>query len=117
MKLIYPQSFQNIKNNKHIKLQVFFNKNEINKIISIYSKNVTSGNWFDYSVEQKKNEAVFNIFGKKTLIAKYRIIKRQFNSYKFQVLDSSGKIISMSKEIDKALFQIDKDAQGAQKKA
>ena len=113
MKLIYPKSFKNIKNNKHINFKVFFDKNEINKIISIYSKNVTSGNWFDYSVEQKTNEAVFYIFGKKTPVAKYRIIKRQFNLYKFQVLDASGKIISMSKEIDKALFQIDKDTQGA----
>ena len=41
---------------------LYFSKNELAKILNIYSKGVSSGEWKDYAIDFKRNNAFFYIF-------------------------------------------------------
>ena len=41
---------------------LYFSKEELSKILSIYSKGVSSGKWKDYAIDFNKNNAFFYIF-------------------------------------------------------
>ncbi len=47
---------------------LYFSKEELSKILDLYSKGVASGKWKDYAVDFNKNNAFFYIF-KHTLAA------------------------------------------------
>ena len=42
--------------------KLFFSRTELNKILACYSLGVSRGNWKDYAINFKKNEAKFFIF-------------------------------------------------------
>jgi len=42
--------------------KLFFSRNELNKILSCYSLGVSNGNWKDYSINFRNNEANFFIY-------------------------------------------------------
>ena len=41
---------------------LYFSKDELAKILNIYSKGVSNGEWKDYAINFKKNNAFFYIF-------------------------------------------------------
>ena len=41
---------------------LYFSKNELAKILNLYSKGVSSGEWKDYAIDFNKNNAFFYIF-------------------------------------------------------
>tara|TARA_B100000700_G_C14600633_1_gene648891 strand:+ start:85 stop:414 length:330 start_codon:yes stop_codon:yes gene_type:complete len=41
---------------------LYFSKNELSKILNIYSKGVSRGEWKDYAIDFNKNNAFFYIF-------------------------------------------------------
>ena len=41
---------------------LYFSKNELSKILKLYSKGVSLGQWKDYAIDFKKNDAFFYIF-------------------------------------------------------
>ena len=41
---------------------LYFSKDELSKILNIYSKGVSSGEWKDYAIDFNKNNAFFYIF-------------------------------------------------------
>ena len=41
---------------------LYFSKNELSKILKIYSKGVARGEWKDYAIDFNKNNAFFYIF-------------------------------------------------------
>ena len=41
---------------------LYFSKDELGKILNIYSKGVSSGEWKDYAIDFNKNNAFFYIF-------------------------------------------------------
>ena len=47
------------KTNNH---NLYFSKYELAKILNLYSKGVSSGEWKDYAIDFKKNNAFFYIF-------------------------------------------------------
>tara|TARA_Y100001970_G_scaffold293665_1_gene442123 strand:+ start:3600 stop:3929 length:330 start_codon:yes stop_codon:yes gene_type:complete len=42
--------------------KLFFSKEELKKILNCYSLGVSRGNWKDYAINFKKNEAIFFIY-------------------------------------------------------
>ena len=58
MSLVPPSSFRgNINKNN-----IYFSKYELTKILNCYSLGVSKGNWKDYAINFKKNEAIFFIY-------------------------------------------------------
>ena len=41
---------------------LYFSKNELSKILNLYSKGVSRGQWKDYAIDFNKNNAFFYIF-------------------------------------------------------
>lgn len=41
---------------------VFFDRTELNKLLSLYSRRVASGEWRDYAIDQRGMSAVFSVF-------------------------------------------------------
>ena len=41
---------------------LYFSKNELSKILNLYSKGVARGEWKDYAIDFNKNNAFFYIF-------------------------------------------------------
>ena len=41
------------------KKQNFFSKEELNLILSLYGKGVSSGKWKDYAIDASKDETIF----------------------------------------------------------
>ncbi len=80
---------------------LYFSKNELSKILNIYSKGVSRGEWKDYAIDFNKNNAFFYIFkhtlaGPECVLNKslekkkkrifYNLISKNFNK-KFENLD------------------------------
>lgn len=42
--------------------RVFFNRTELNQLLSLYSRHVASGDWRDYAIDQVGGAAIFSVF-------------------------------------------------------
>ncbi|MCH8925162.1 MAG: DUF2794 domain-containing protein [Proteobacteria bacterium] len=54
----------------------FFDRNELNQLLSLYSRRVASGEWRDYAIDQRSGSAVFSIFRHSHDAPAFRIAKR-----------------------------------------
>jgi hypothetical protein len=55
--------------------KLYFSKSELSKILSCYSLGVTNGNWKDYALNFRKNEAIFSFY-KHTLATPDCVLKK-----------------------------------------
>ena len=94
---------------------LYFSKNELTKILNLYSKGVSRGEWKDYAIDFNKNNAFFYIFkhtlaGPECILNKslekkkkrifYNLKSKYFNK-KFENLDSL--ISSLNRNIFKLI--------------
>ena len=56
--------------------RVFFNRIELNRLLSLYSRRVASGEWRDYAIDQRRGSAVFSVFRHTHDAPAFRIAKR-----------------------------------------
>ena len=54
----------------------FFDRHELNQLLSLYSRRVASGEWRDYAIDQKGGSAVFSVFRHSQDAPVFRIAKR-----------------------------------------
>ena len=96
------------------KEKVSFSKNDLNLIISIYSKNVSNGIWKDYSINFEKNYAEFSIYRHSYAFPEFSIVKNKkkiFSIYSRQQELKKSKYIKdvlniLRKVESKKVFQI-----------
>ena len=55
---------------------VFFDRRELNQLLSVYGRMVAAGLWRDYAVDGLKDAAVFSIFRRAAEVPIYRVEKR-----------------------------------------
>ncbi len=81
-----------------------FTKDELSHIITIYSNNVSNGNWRDYALDCTTNMAVFSIFRNSQDNALYTITKHidKKKNLKF-ILHKQGKKIIEGESINNIL--------------
>ena len=60
-------------NNVHEKKDIFFNKTELQLILNLYAKMVSSGEWKDYGLSISKREVSFNVYHRTSEIPIYKI--------------------------------------------
>ena len=83
--------------------QTFFNKTELNQILSIYGKKVSEGKWKDYAIDHLESSAIFSFFRNTFESASLKIIKHKRISkskLKYHLVSSSGSDIKRSNELD-----------------
>ena len=98
-----------IVNNKNKKRDIFFNKIELQLILNLYAKMVSSGEWKDYGLTITKREVSFNVYYRTSEFPVYRIaknLKPKNENEKYLIKDIQNKIINNSENLQSLIKKI-----------
>ena len=96
-------------NNKDIKRDIFFNKNELKLILNLYAEMVSSGEWKDYGLNILKKEVSFNVYHRASEFPVYKItknLKPKNKSEKYLIKNAQNKIINNSESLENLIKKI-----------
>ena len=96
-------------NNVHKKKDIFFNKTELQLILNLYAKMVSSGEWKDYGLSISKREVSFNVYHRTAEFPIYKItknLKPKNENEKYLVKDNTNKIIKNSENLESLIKKI-----------
>jgi len=82
---------------------VFFDRVELNQILSVYSRRVIAGEWCDYGFNEGRHEATFAIYKKRSRVPVFRVVKRRSGKARFAVLDAGGQVLRMGTDLPTVL--------------
>ena len=102
--------FRLIVNNKFYKKEKFFVKKELQTILDLYAKKVSSGDWKDYGLSVNKKEITFDVYQRTSEKPIYRISKNlnpKNRLEKFYVLDRNGKVVKKSENLDSLIKKVE----------
>ena len=94
-------------NNGNKKKDIFFNKTELQLILNLYAKMVSSGEWKDYGLSISKREVSFNVYHRAAEFPVYKItknLKPKNENEKYLIKDVKNKTINKSENL-KSLIQ------------
>jgi hypothetical protein len=102
---------------KHLKLvvnniekkDIFFNKNELQLILNLYGKMVSSGEWKDYRLSISKKEVSFNVYQRTSEFPVYKIsknLKPKNINQKYEIKNSQNKVINNSDNLQSLIKKI-----------
>ena len=90
--------------------QVFFDRPELDLILSVYGRMVAAGEWRDYGIAALKDAAVFSVFRRTAEAPLYRIEKRPALARRqgaYSVVDAGGLILKRGHELAQVLRVFD----------
>ena len=90
---------------------VFFDRQELNQLLSLYGRMVAAGHWRDYAIDGLKDAAVFSVFRRSSETPLYRIEKRPALSRRqgaWMVTAHGGVILRRGHELAQVLRLFDK---------
>lgn len=93
--------------------KVFFDRGELNLILSIYGRMVATGEWRDYAIDGLKESAVFSIFRRSSEMPLYRIEKRPKLARRqgaYAVIAASGQILKRGHDLARVLNVLERKA-------
>ena len=102
---------------KHLKLVInndnnknnFFKKQELQIILNLYAKMVSSGEWKDYGISISKKEVSFNVYHRASETPAYRItknLKPKNNNEKYIIINSQNQIIKSSEDLQNLIKKV-----------
>ena len=95
--------------NENRKKDIFFNKTELQLILNLYAKMVSSGEWKDYGLNISKKEVSFNVYHRTSEFPVYKItknLKPKNENEKYLVKDNTNKIIKKSEKLESLIKKI-----------
>jgi hypothetical protein len=90
---------------------VFFERRELNRLLSLYGRMVAAGEWRDYAIDGLSESAVFSVFRRSSEAPLYRIEKRPALTRKqgaWAVVGQGGMILRRGHELEQVLRFFDK---------
>ncbi|MAZ46899.1 MAG: hypothetical protein CMM98_04910 [Rickettsiales bacterium] len=72
---------------------VRFKKEEINLIMEVYSRKISTGEWKDYSISFQKNYAVFSIHKSLKFVPFYQIKKKLLKKKAYSLIHNNSIIL------------------------
>ena len=99
-----------IVNNKFHRKEKFFIKKELQTILNLYAKKVSSGDWKDYGLSINKREITFDVYQRASEKPIFRISKNlspKNKTEKFYILDKNGKVIKKSENLDSLINKVE----------
>ncbi|HVY02758.1 MAG TPA: DUF2794 domain-containing protein [Caulobacterales bacterium] len=84
------------------KSRVFFERRELNLVLSLYGKMVAAGEWRDYAMDALEDRAVFSIYRRTSEAPLYQIEKRPALARRqgaFAVLNAAGMILKRGHDL------------------
>ena len=103
------QHLKLIINNKYTNRGIFFNKKELNLILNLYAKMVSSGEWKDYGLSIANKEISFNVYYRSSDFPAYKItknLKPKTQYEKYIVKDSQNNIVNSSENLKTLINKI-----------
>ena|SRR5258706_10808840 len=86
--------------------QVYFERAELNRILSIYGRMVSSGEWRDYAIDFLEDRAVFSIFRKTSEMPLYRVEKApklRNRQGQYSVIAATGHVLKRGHDLAQVL--------------
>ncbi len=96
-------------NNENKKKDIFFKKQELQLILNLYARMVSSGEWKDYGLTISKKEVSFNIYYRTSEFPAYKItknLKPKNESEKYLIKDSNNHIIKKSESLQDLINKV-----------
>ena len=84
-------------NNRNIKRDIFFNKNELKLILNLYAEMVSGGEWKDYGLSILKKEVSFNVYHRASEFPVYKITKNLKPKNHFHRVITLHTVLSVSR--------------------
>lgn len=83
----------------------FFTRAELNRLLSLYSTRVSTGEWRDYALDHRQGHAIFSIFRHTMECPRFTITKQVSAGGKHQefTVSMGSKRLSRSGQLDEAL--------------
>ena len=83
--------------------RVFFDRAELNQLLSLYSRNVANGEWRDYAIDQVGATAIFSVFRHTHDAPLFAIAKQRNNKSIEYVVFSGREKLKRAKSLSEAL--------------
>jgi hypothetical protein len=90
---------------------VFFERRELNRLLNLYGRMVSAGEWRDYAIDGLSESAVFSVFKRSSEAPLYRIEKRPGLARRqgaWAVLGQGGMVLRRGHELDQVLRFFDR---------
>jgi len=90
---------------------IYLIRPELTKILNVYGKMVSAGEWHDYAIDTLEGFAVFSVFRRASEMPLYRIIKEPALAYKqgmWRLTGMDGRILKRGKQLDLLLRYFDR---------
>ena len=104
--------YNNTVNIKNIEKKIiFFSKLELSSILNLYSKQVSKGNWKDYALDSKIDNAIFSIYRHTQDKPMFQIIKNSQKGFRNKpsfYIKKGEEIISKNKSLFTILSSFEK---------
>lgn len=86
--------------------EVRFDRMELNKILSVYGRMVSAGEWRDYAIDFLEERAIFSIFRNASEMPLYRVEKRpklRNHQGQYAVVGATGHVLKRGHELAQVL--------------
>ena len=86
--------------------RVFFERRELDRLLSLYGRMVASGEWRDYAIDGLTESAVFSVFKRASEAPLYRIEKRPALARRqgaWAVIGQGGHILRRAHDLEQVL--------------
>jgi hypothetical protein len=90
---------------------VFFERRELTRLLSLYGRMVSAGEWRDYAIDGLTESAVFSVYKRSSEAPLYRIEKRPSLARKqgaWAVLGQGGMVLRRGHELEQVLRFFDR---------
>ena len=91
--------------------RVFFERRELERILSLYGRMVAMGEWRDYAMDGLSDVAVFSVFRRASEAPLYRIEKRPALARRqgqWAVINQSGHVLKRGHDLEPVLKVLDR---------
>src|ERR1700710_137752 len=90
---------------------IFFERRELNRLLSLYGRMVAAGEWRDYAIDGLRETAIFSVFRRTSEAPLYRIEKRPAWARAqgaWAVLGEGGMVLRHGHELEAVLKVFDR---------
>ena len=90
---------------------VYFTRNELNQLLSLYSRRVIGGEWKDYAIDQGRGMSAFSIYRDSSNRPAFTIYKYASGSHRRgdYVVGSGGNLLNRGKTLAEAISILERE--------